>query len=227
MKQFIMNFFSSNAGALTFQEIILNFVVAGVLSVVLFLSYRLGHAGTLYSARFNVTLVTITLITTLVMNVIGNNIALSLGMVGALSIIRFRTAIKDARDATYIFWAIGIGICCGVQEYLIASTGSGFIFLFLLAFGAVKNNNRLLLIIRGDKNAEKDVRTEMERLFSGRARIRVANTDSNSLEFIYEISRKDHDRIEKENSEAPGSTIQKIEGIKSVSTVEQNDEVNQ
>ena len=227
MKQFIMDFFSSNMGALTFQEIILNFLVAGVLSVVLFLSYRLAHAGTLYSARFNVTLVCITLITTLVMNVIGNNIALSLGMVGALSIIRFRTAIKDARDATYIFWAIGIGICCGVQEYLIASTGSGFIFLFLLIFGVVKNNNRFLMIVRGNKDSEKEVKATMERLFSTRAYLKVANTDINSIEFIYEISRKDLERIERTNSETPASSIQKIEGVKSVSTVEQNDEVNQ
>ncbi|GHV37727.1 hypothetical protein AGMMS49546_06430 [Spirochaetia bacterium] len=149
MKQYIFDFFGTNTGALTFQEIFLNFVVASLISVVIYLSYRISHSGAVYSARFNVTLIKLTLVTTLVMNVIGNNIALSLGMVGALSIVRFRTAIKDHRDATYIFWCIAVGICCGVQEYLIAAMGSGFIFLFMLIFGAVKSNNRFLLIVRG------------------------------------------------------------------------------
>ena len=63
------------------------------------------------------------------MNVIGNNIALSLGMVGALSIVRFRTAIKDPRDTAYIFWGIAVGICCGVSDYLVAGLGSALIFV--------------------------------------------------------------------------------------------------
>ena len=66
------------------------------------------------------------------MTVIGNNIALSLGMVGALSIVRFRTAIKDSRDTTYIFWTIIVGICCGVGDYVVACVGSGVVFLVLL-----------------------------------------------------------------------------------------------
>lgn len=67
-----------------------------------------------------------------VMTVIGNNIALSLGMVGALSIVRFRTAIKDSRDTVYIFWTIIVGICCGVGDYLVAAVGSSAIFLIFL-----------------------------------------------------------------------------------------------
>ena len=63
----------------------------------------------------------LTVITTTVMIVIGNNIALSLGMVGALSIVRFRTAIKDSRDTVYIFWAIVVGICCGAGDYVVAA----------------------------------------------------------------------------------------------------------
>ena len=98
MREQLLNYLSMNTGALTLEDVLLNFFVAAVIGVVIFLSYRLSHGGAAYSARFNVSLVMLTLVTTLVMNVIGNNIALSLGMVGALSIVRFRTAIKDPRD---------------------------------------------------------------------------------------------------------------------------------
>lgn len=91
----------------------LRMAVAAVIACFIFLSYRLSHSGSIYSMKFNVSLAVLTLITTTVMIVIGNNIALSLGMVGALSIVRFRTAIKDSRDTIYIFWAIVVGICCG------------------------------------------------------------------------------------------------------------------
>ena len=227
MKQYIIDFFGANVGALTLQEIILNYLVAGILSIVIFLSYKISHAGTLYSARFNITLVMITLVTTTVMCVIGNNIALSLGMVGALSIIRFRTAVKDARDATYIFWTIAVGICCGVSEYLIAAVGSAFIFLFVFGLGAVKSNNRFLLIIRAKADADKLILSTVDRIFNYKARLCVENIDENSLEFIYEISRIEIVKAEESNGETPTEIIKKLEGIRSVSLVEQNDEVNQ
>lgn len=75
-----------------------------------------------------------TVLTTTVMTVIGNNIALSLGMVGALSIVRFRTAIKDSRDTVYIFWTVIVGICCGVGDYLVASAGSVLVVYFASNF---------------------------------------------------------------------------------------------
>ena len=106
MKDLILQLGENIGGDLTVDRICLNFFVALVLGIVIFISYRFSHSGAVYSARFNVTLLLLTLITTLIMNVIGNNIALSLGMVGALSIVRFRTAIKDPRDAAYILYFV-------------------------------------------------------------------------------------------------------------------------
>ena len=142
----------ANSGTLTTQDIVLHILAATVLSIAIYLSYWYTHAGTAYSKKFNVSLVTLAILTGTVMTVIGNNIALSLGMVGALSIVRFRTAIKDSRDTTYIFWAIIVGICCGVGDYLVASTGSVVVFLVLLVLGRVRSENRILLIVRAAKN---------------------------------------------------------------------------
>ena len=151
MKEEMINYLVTSTGALTIQDVLLNFLTAAVIGSVIYLSYRISHSGAAYSARFNVSLVMLTLVTTLVMNVIGNNIALSLGMVGALSIVRFRTAIKDPRDTVYIFWCIAVGICCGVSEYLIAGVGTAVIFGMMLIFGFVQNNERYLLIFRGNE----------------------------------------------------------------------------
>ncbi|MBQ8003373.1 MAG: DUF4956 domain-containing protein, partial [Clostridia bacterium] len=81
---------------LTAEQIIANILVAGILGFLIFVSYYISHRGTIYSKKFNVSLVVLTVLTSMVMTVIGNNVALSLGMVGALSIVRFRTAIKDS-----------------------------------------------------------------------------------------------------------------------------------
>ena len=93
-----------NTGELSLEVIILRMAGSVVIALFIFLSYMLSHEGSIYSKKFNVSLVALTTITTAVMIVIGNNLALSLGMVGALSIVRFRTAIKDSRDTIYLFW---------------------------------------------------------------------------------------------------------------------------
>lgn len=190
MKEHLMNYLITSTGALTVQDVLLNFLVAAIIGTVIFISYRVSHAGAAYSARFNVSLVMLTLVTTLVMNVIGNNIALSLGMVGALSIVRFRTAIKDPRDTSYIFWCIAVGICCGVSEYLIAGIGTAVIFGMMIIFGFVQNNERYLIIFRGGTDCGEKLEGLVDDRFQGKARLIVHNTTESGAEFIYEISEK-------------------------------------
>ena len=101
MKNELLNMFQTS-GQLSVEEVTVNIVMSAVLGFFIFLSYAISHRGTIYSKKFNGSLVVLTVLTGTVMTVIGNNIALSLGMVGALSIVRFRTAIKDSRDSIYI-----------------------------------------------------------------------------------------------------------------------------
>ena len=123
MKQTIFQLLKDQ-GDLTWEQIVTRIAVAALLGAVIFVSYYISHRGTIYSRKFNVSLVILTVLTGTVMIVIGNNIALSLGMVGALSIVRFRTAIKDSRDTLYLFWTIIVGICCGVGSFFVAAAGS-------------------------------------------------------------------------------------------------------
>lgn len=225
MKEQLFNYLGTNSGAITLEDILLNFLVASILSFSIFISYRISHSGAVYSARFNVSLVMLTLITTLVMNVIGNNIALSLGMVGALSIVRFRTAIKDPRDAAYIFWGIAVGICCGVSEFVIAAIGTVVIFIFLMIFGMVKNNDRFLLIIRADRRAAEEIEKLIDLVYSSKAKMKVKNTTSENVEYIYELSQ--YIITKYRNNLDVTEELYKLDSVRSVNLVCQNDEINQ
>lgn len=224
MKDKILEYLQVNTNALTTENIIFGFVAAVIISLVIYISYRFSHSSAVYSAKFNVSLVMLTIVTTLIMSVIGNNVALSLGMVGALSIVRYRTAIKDPRDTAYIFWAIAAGICCGVQDFVIAGIGSGVIFLIMLIIGNVKNNDRFLLIVRGEKKAADEARTVIESSFDNKAKFRVENSTKDTVELIYEVSQKVLDKTKKRANVS--EELYKVEGVESVNLVCQNDEIN-
>ena len=211
---------------LTWEQIAANIIVSGILGFLIFISYMISHRGTIYSKKFNVSLVVLTVLTSMVMTVIGNNVALSLGMVGALSIVRFRTAIKDSRDTVYIFWTIIVGICCGVGDFVVACIGSLVVFVLLLIFGAIKNNNRMLVIIRGSRTKEAAIQAVMFKFFGAKAVLRVKNSTYESIEFIYEITQKLLINAERKNNIAICDEIYKVGNIEYVNTVMQNDEIS-
>ena len=211
---------------LSWEQIAANILVSGILGFLIFISYMISHRGTIYSKKFNVSLVVLTVLTSMVMTVIGNNVALSLGMVGALSIVRFRTAIKDSRDTVYIFWTIIVGICCGVGDFIVAGIGSAFVFILFLILGAIKNNNRMLVIIRGNRTKEAQIQAIMFKFFGAKAVLRVKNSTTESIEFIYEITAKLLSQAERKNNIGICDEIYKIGNIEYVNTVMQNDEVS-
>ena len=216
-----------DSGTLTVQSVILNFIAAGIVGVLIFISYRISHSGAVYSRKFNVSLIMLTLVTTLVMSVIGNNIALSLGMVGALSIVRFRTVIKDPRDTAYIFWCIAAGICCGVSDYMIAGIGTFVIFLFLLLFGAVADNERIMVVIKADPAFLEEIHRDVIDFFDGTAVLKMENIsrDKGSAETIFQISDKILKKAEAKKGSFTAAFTGK-DGVRSVSLVRQDEEIN-
>lgn len=213
------------SGSLTMNQILLNLGVAVFIGICIYLSYYLSHVGTIYSKKFNVSLVMLTILTSMVMTVIGNNVALSLGMVGALSIVRFRTAIKDSRDTAYIFWTIIVGICCGVGDYFVAGIGSAIVFLVMLIFGAVKNDNRILLVVRGPRNEDLKIESVIFDYYSHKANLKVKNTTKDNVEYIYELTKKVYNKqLVKEESIT--DALYKIKNVEYVNLVVQNDEIS-
>lgn len=223
MKETLYNLLSQQ-GDMTWQQITMHILVSAALGGLIFLSYVLSHKGTIYSRKFGVTLVVLTVMTGTVMTVIGNNIALSLGMVGALSIVRFRTALKDSRDTAYVFWTIIVGICCGVGDYVVAAAGSTAIFLVFLLFGAVRSDTRMLLVVCADRNLEEKIEAMVFQYFERQAVLRVKNTNTGNVEFIYEMSRKTLERAQRQHPALTGD-FYKLGAVECVNIVAQSDEI--
>ncbi len=224
MKEYLYTMLEAG-GTLSTQDIVLHILASAIFSIAIYLSYWYTHSGTAYSKKFNVSLVTLTILTGTVMTVIGNNIALSLGMVGALSIVRFRTAIKDSRDTTYIFWSIIIGICCGVGDYMVAGVGTIVVFFVLLLLGRVRNENRILLIIRANRSKTLGIKRIVFEYYGSKSLLKVENTTPNTVELIYEMSRKTYQAAYKKTKSIV-DTLHDLGDIEYVNVVTQSDEIS-
>lgn len=187
MKEFIISNLATQS-AMSLSEALFKLFVSLVIGCVVYAAYYLTSPRVSYNGSFGISLVAMTIITTAIMAVISSNIALSLGMVGALSIIRFRTAIKDPRDAMFIFWSIMIGICCGVAQYIVALASTVVLLVFFLCAKAIRDDKRYILIIRCDISAMENIKAITFRHFPT-SRISVQNTNKESAEFIYELKR--------------------------------------
>jgi uncharacterized membrane protein YhiD involved in acid resistance len=173
------------------QTVLLVLLVAFLVSLIIYLTYKNTYTGVLYNPRFNVSLIMITMITTMVMVVIGSNISVSLGMVGALSIIRFRTAVKDPRDTAFIFWCVVSGLACGTQNYTIVIVGSVFICLILFLFKKfTTKNNKYVLIIKGKSFDLKEVEKTLDKKLKDYI-CKGKYISVNGMEIIYDVKIKD------------------------------------
>lgn len=210
---------------LSATSILFQILIATALGLVIYLSYFLSHQGTIYSRKFNASLVILAVLTTVVMTAIGNNVALSLGMVGALSIVRFRTAIKDSRDTVYIFWAVVVGLTCGVRDYITAGIGSAMAFLIFLLLGQIKNENRMLLIIRGAKSTDLRIMSAVSEYFERKVELRVKNTTTDTVELIYELSRRVYNKASR-RAQTIEDILYKIEHVEYVNIVAQDDDIS-
>ena len=126
--------FLENVDSVSIVDMALAMILAFGIGLFIFLIYKKTFSGVMYSSSFGVTLVALTMITTLVILAVTSNIVLSLGMVGALSIVRFRTAIKEPLDIAFLFWAIAEGIVLAAGMIPLAVFGGVFIGLILLVF---------------------------------------------------------------------------------------------
>lgn len=138
---------SSFLGNFTIKDIVSVILVTLIVSMFMFYIYKKTYSGNVYSHRFNVSLVVMSLITSEIILTISSNLVLSLGMVGALSIVRFRTAVKEPLDIVFMFWAIAIGITAGARLYALAVISSLLIGLVIVVLLKYKNTNNVYLLV--------------------------------------------------------------------------------
>ena len=139
--------FLDNVASVTILDMVLAMVLAFAIGLFIFLIYKKTYSGVMYSSSFGVTLVALTMITAFVILAVTSNVVLSLGMVGALSIVRFRTAIKEPLDIAFLFWAIAAGIVLAAGLIPLAVFGSILIGLIILVFANRKDHTNPYIVV--------------------------------------------------------------------------------
>lgn len=161
--------FLDSVTSVTFLDMVIAIGLCFVIGLFIMMIYKKTYRGVMYSQSFCVSLMAMSLITTILILAVTSNVVLSLGMVGALSIVRFRTAIKDPLDIAYLFWAIAVGIILGAGFIVLALVGSAIVGLLLVVFVNKKPKDipYMLVVHCGDATAEQGAmsivasRTEM------------------------------------------------------------------
>ena len=181
-------FFAEQFANLTPMKVFLALAFGLLVGMIIAFTYKRCYRGVLYSPNFSITLIMMTLITTPVVMCIGSNIALSMGMVGALSIVRFRTAVKDPLDTAYMFWALTMGILLGAEQFIIALVVVAAISVILFGLNLLKftSPNGYLLVLHYDEDAEYDINQQLRRSVKYR-RLRSKTVTRSGAEMTYEV----------------------------------------
>lgn len=197
-------FSSQTLGVSSMLTIIATMVLALVLGCAIAWVYRRNYRGVMFSGNFTLTLIMMTLITAPVVLCIKNSVALSMGMVGALSIVRFRTAVKDPLDTAYMFWALTTGILLGAGQFLLSVVAMVLIAIMMTVLVNIQSKgvNSYLLVIRASAEAERSI----AQLVSGIRiqKLKSKTVNGSSVEMTYEVRVDKPDALLNRLNSVPG-----------------------
>ena len=184
----LSDYFLSQFESLTPWKIVIGLVMGCIVGLIIAFVYKRCYRGVLYSPTFAITLMMLTLITTPVVMCIKSDIALSMGMVGALSIVRFRTAVKDPMDTAYMFWSLTMGILLGAELYVhaLAVVLGISVILMLMTFIRFRNPNSYLLVVHYDDYAEQEI-TQLLRRTVRQRKLRSKTVTRSGAEMTVEV----------------------------------------
>lgn len=218
-KKELLKYLIENNVGISVTQILISMCITVLLSMFIYWVYKKTYSGVMYSKNFNITIMLISTVTSMVMMIIGSNLALSLGMVGALSIIRFRSAIKDPKDIGFLFWGIAVGLSTGTGIYIIGIIGSIVIAFLLFIFDrGIYNDNCYLLIVKGNEiNFDKIESIIKEH--TNKFNLKMKNSTDIFTEATYEIKlkRNEDNEILRE--------LKTIENIININIVSYNGEI--
>ncbi|MBO4392248.1 MAG: DUF4956 domain-containing protein [Clostridia bacterium] len=211
IKNSALNEFS---GELTFPVVILTVLIAFILSLFIIFIYKVTFRGVVFNRSFALSLSLLTVVTSAIIMTVTSNLVLSLGMVGALSIVRFRTAVKDPVDTIFMFWAVCAGIMTGAGLMfwsLFANVLIGLVYLAISFFSKKGTSVQYLLTIRYSPEAAQDVKHKMRLLSKYKIRAKVYGKDCIDLSADVRIRGKDMETID---------SIKELRGVADVSLIE-------
>ena len=204
-------FASQTIGFSDLPTVLSSMLLAAVFGFLISWIYRRNYRGVMYSGNFSFTLIMMTLVTTPVVLCIQHSLALSMGMVGALSIVRFRTAVKEPLDSAYVFWALTTGILLGAGQFLLAAVALLMIAILLTAMVNIqtKSINSYLLVVRMTAEAERAVAQVVGGIRIQKLKSKTASAAG--VEATYEV------RVDK--PDALLNKIQSIQGVRDATLV--------
>ncbi len=204
--------------SLTVADILIALAISFVIGLFIFVVYKKSFSGVMYSSSFGLSLITMAMVTALIILAVTANVVLSLGMVGALSIVRFRTAIKDPMDIVFLFWSIGVGIIVGAGFIPLAVIGSVCIGLIILIFANRKGFDTpyILMANCADERAEKMVSGVLAKN-SKKHSLKSKNITKHGIELTYEV------RVKKSESQVV-NILANCQGVSNVCLVSYNGE---
>ena len=208
--------FLSNVAEFSLPDALLAMLFAVVLGGFIFFIYKKTFQGVMYSSGFGITLVGLTMVTTLVILAVTSNVVLSLGMVGALSIVRFRAAIKEPFEIVFLFWALAVGIVVGAGMFLLAVVGSVIIGVILIVFARQKIGEHPYILVVNCENgeAEKDVMAALRKAVAG-STVKAKTVTPAGVELSIEVKLKGGDTMFV-------TSIFELEGVTNASLVTYN-----
>ena len=184
--------FLANVTSITMLDMFLALGLSFGVGLFIFLIYKKTYAGVMYSSSFGVTLILMTMISTFVILAVTSNVVLSLGMVGALSIVRFRTAIKEPMDIAFLFWSIAAGIVLAAGMIPLAVFGSVAIGLIFLIFANRKSHVNPYIVVLQCENRESENRsTNFLKTHTSRMNVKSKSVQKGAIELNLEIRKKD------------------------------------
>lgn len=198
--------FLENMVSTSLVDAALAMVLAFLLGLFIFFIYKRTYSGVMYSASFGASLIALALITTLVILAVSSNVILSLGMVGALSIVRFRTPVKEAMDIVFLFWAIAVGIVLAAGLLLLAVLGSLFIGVVLIAISTRRNPVNPYILVLHCENADSETTArELVEKHARALKLKSKTVLPDAVELNWEIRLKnDESSFVNELSSTPG-----------------------
>ena len=184
--------FLSNINSFSTLDVLLALGLAFVIGLYIFLIYKKTYQGVMYSDSFGVSLIAMAMITSLVIIAVTSNVVLSLGMVGALSIVRFRTAITEPMDIAFLFWAIAVGIVLGAGLLPLAIIGSVIIGIIIVVFSTRKiGDTPYILVVNCENEETESAAYELIKEDAKKSLLKSKSVNKLGIELTYEVRIKD------------------------------------
>ena len=210
--------FLENVISISILDMVIAMALAFAIGMFIFLIYKKTYQGVMYSSSFGVTLVALSMVTTLVILAVTSNVVLSLGMVGALSIVRFRTAIKEPLDIAFLFWSIAVGIVLAAGMIPLAVFGSIAIGIFLLVFVNRKSHLMPYIIVLNCDGHDAEVKaSDYIKGKTERMVVKSKSAQKGNLEINYEV------RLKEDNTDFVNE-LAELDGVNSAVLVSYNGE---